>query len=150
MLKGCVAVRLHDGAGYPLGYAGRRLDSGAAATRGKWVFPPRLPKSSLLYGLHRAHGKVVVVTECPWSVLRLAQIGVPGVGLLGVGISSGQQDLLQQFERVYAMMDGDPAGRIAARALAHRVGAHILDLPDGLDPDDLHDEELRGLLPFLK
>ena len=150
MLSGCVAVRLHDPQGHPLGYAGRRLDPASAAARGKWVFPPRLPKSSLLYGMHRVHGRRVVVTECPWGVLRLAQLGIDAVGLLGVGLSGLQREHFACFDQVIALMDGDAAGRAASRSLARTLGAAVVELPDGMDPDDLGDAELsEKLLPFL-
>lgn len=45
MLQDCVAVRLHDIDGRPVGYAGRRL---LPDPRGKWVFPRALPKTCLL------------------------------------------------------------------------------------------------------
>lgn len=152
MLEGCVAVRLHDRAGRPLGYAGRRLAPQAVASRGKWVFPRGLPKSELLYGAHHVRARVVALTECPWGVLRLAQLGVPAVALLGVGISASQASALAVFERVIGLLDGDPAGRAGADQLERRLGSRavIVELPQGADPDDLTDAALASLvLPFL-
>lgn len=152
MLEGCVAVRLHDRAGQPLGYAGRRLDPSAVASRGKWVFPRGLPKSALLYGAPHVPGRVVVVTECPWGVLRLAQLGIPAVALLGVGISTVQASALAQFDRVIGLLDGDAAGRSGADQLVRRLGSRavVVDMPIGADPDDLTDAALASLvLPFL-
>ena len=51
-LEGCVAVRLHDPLGHPLGYAGRVLESNSARP-GKWRLPARLPKRSILFNFHR-------------------------------------------------------------------------------------------------
>ncbi len=146
MLQGCVAVRLHHVAGCPLGYAGRRLQPDR---RGKWVFPRRLPKSSLLYGWHRVVGHdPLVVVEGPWEVLRLHQIGVPAVALLGTHASRDQVDLLAQ-RRCLLLLDGDDAGRAAARPLARVLAAPIVDLPSGRDPADLSDQQLLQLLtPF--
>ncbi|BBO80851.1 hypothetical protein DSCO28_54650 [Desulfosarcina ovata subsp. sediminis] len=48
-LKECIAVRLHDLDGHPIGYAGRCLDPQKAKQCGKWKFPPRLPKNEILY-----------------------------------------------------------------------------------------------------
>ena len=148
MLEGCIAFQLHDPDGQPLGYAGRRLDPTAATTRGKWVFPPRLPKADLLYGLHHVRQRSVVLTECPWGVLRLAQLGIDAVALLGVALSQRQLRLLDRFERVVALMDGDPAGAAAAQRVQRRIGARatILDLPPGADPDDLQDADLDALV----
>ncbi len=151
MLAGCMAVRQFDLEGDPLGYAGRRLDPNAVRARGKWVFPPRLPKSALLYGAHRVEREeVVVVTECPWGVLRLYQLGIPAVGLLGVGLSVSQRNVLRRFHRVVALLDGDAAGRVGTTSLVRHLSAVVATLPDGADPDDLTDDQLEVLLlPFL-
>jgi DNA primase len=147
MLSGCLAVRQFDLEGGPLGYAGRRLDPDAVRARGKWVFPPRLPKSTLLYGLHRVVGEgAIVVTECSWGVLRLFQLGIPAVGLLGVGLSASQRQALRRFHRVVALLDGDVAGRAGATFLVRHLSAVVATLPDGADPDDLTDHQLKVLL----
>ncbi|MFC1852211.1 hypothetical protein ACFL27_18605 [candidate division CSSED10-310 bacterium] len=53
-LKHCLAVRLHDHDGNPLGYAGRRLHPGDIARYGKWKIPRSLPKATILYNWHQA------------------------------------------------------------------------------------------------
>ncbi len=150
MLSGCVALRLHDTLGRPLGYAGRRLDPHQAKTRGKWVFPPRMPKSTLLYGFHQARHLLhrgAVVVECPWGVLRIAQIGLPTVALLGTALSPSQRELLLRLPRVVLFLDGDQAGRRATKSIkAQLENAIHVNLPDGLDPDDLSDETLLHTL----
>lgn len=151
MLASCVAVRLHDPVGQPLGYAGRRL---ADLQRGKWVFPPSLPRSRLLFGYHRIAADRrrwgLVVVECPWAVLRLAQLGIPAVALLGTQLSEPQHALLAAVTRVILLLDGDPAGRRAALEIQQRLPrAAIVDLPDGHDPDDLSNADLAHRLPLL-
>ena len=146
MLQGCIAVRLHDIKGRPLGYAGRRLQPD---WQGKWVFPSRLPKHSLLYGWHRAprHDPLVVV-EGPWEVLRLHQLGLPAAALLGTQPSRQQVHLLRQ-RKCLILLDGDPAGRTAATILAPVLAAPVIELPDQRDPADLSDRHLAHLLrPF--
>jgi DNA primase len=148
LLAGCVAVRLHDANGAALGYAGRRLDPAVAAGLGKWMFPRAFPKSDVLYGLHRARGDIVVITECPWGVLRLAQLGVASVALLGTRVSPAQLALLGRFDRIVVLLDGDAAGRAAAVEVAKRVGdrAVLGDLPEGADADDLSEDDLGRLV----
>jgi DNA primase len=156
MLAGCVAIRLHSSQGHVLGYAGRRLDPQHVAGRGKWTFPPGLPKSKLLYGYHQSwpllQRRGVVLVECPWGVLRLAQLRVPAVALLGTGLSQAQRELLRALPRVVIMMDGDPAGTSAAASLRRRLpNSVVFELPEGNDPDDLADSQLlrvTQLLPF--
>lgn len=148
MLSGCVAVRLHSPSGTPWGYAGRRCDGIGS----KWVFPPSFPKSETLYGHHRMSPVCdeVTVVECPWGVMRLAQLGVPAVALLGTSLSATQAGLLATRKRVRLMMDGDAAGRRAAREIAARLqmvtDVVVVELPSGCDPDDLQDAELRRLM----
>lgn len=155
MLAGCVALRLHDPAGHPLGYAGRRLDPLHAAQRGKWLFPTGLPRNSLLYAYHRAvhpRPRPTVLVECPWGVLRLAQLGIPAVALLGIHLSQPQRALLQNFPSIILLLDGDHAGRQAAAQIRPRLAPHacLAQLPDQTDPDDLTDTSLVSLLyPFL-
>lgn len=148
LLEGCVAVRLHDAKGAPLGYAGRRLDPAVAADLGKWMFPRRFPKSDVLYGLHRARSDIVVITECPWGVLRLAQLGVAAVALLGTRVSPVQLALLGRFDRIVVLLDGDAAGRAAAVEVAKMLGdrAVLGDLPEGADADDLSEDDLGRLV----
>lgn len=140
MLAGCVAVRLHDPAVAPLGYAGRRLGGGG----GEWVFPCGFPKSAVLYGHHRLRAAAprIVVVECPWGVMRLAQLGVAAVALLGTTLSERHAHLLAERERVTLLLDGDDAGRrgaeAATRRLAGAVAVDIVTLPDGADPHDLN------------
>lgn len=155
-LEGCVGVRLHDPEGHPLGYAGRRLDARQASDLGKWKMPPRLPKSRLLYNVHRvgrALPEMLVVVEGPWSVMRLFQLGIPSVALLGLHLSEFQVRLLSEVPKVILMLDGDDAGRSATGHLADVLRPHArvkeVVLPAGLDPDDLSDAGLRDVLgPF--
>jgi len=158
-LQGCVAIRLHDPDGRPIGYAGRRLDPAQARQYGKWTFPPGLPKREILYGFHRITSRLhqgLAVVECPWGVMRLAQIGMPAVALLGIQLSPTQIRLLRQTPCIVLMLDGDPAGSAASRQIADTLNQYTrapvrrIDLPQGLDPDDLDDVELaRRLLPLL-
>lgn len=155
-LEGCIGVRLHDPEGRPLGYLGRRIESASnprtgAPTESKWKCPPGLPKGQLLYNWHRtAHrrGAELVVVECPWSVLRLHALGIPAVALLGVQATGIQQALLATAP-ILLLLDGDPAGRAASLHLEHQLRERTritrLELPCGMDPDDLDDQAL-GLL----
>lgn len=153
MLAGCVAVRLFDPQGRPLGYAGRRLEPEQVSRYGKWRFPTGLRRNTLLYGYHQAprlSQAGTVLVECPWGVLRLAQLGIPAVALLGTHLSPTQQLLLTDLPMVVVMMDGDKAGHSAARTIRQRLPrTTVIDLPNGLDPDDLSDDELAKARTYL-
>lgn len=154
-LAGCVGVRLHDPTGLPLGYAGRRLAAEDVVCRGKWKLPPGLPKGTLLYGLHHVSrqppGGPLVLVECPWGVLRLAQLQLPALALLGTTLTARQLQLLGPPRPLGVLLDGDAAGRSASLRIAHtlRAAGHsvtVLDLPDGADPDDLSDHHLEAVV----
>jgi DNA primase len=148
-LSSCIAVRLHDLCGLPIGYAARQLNPSRAKQRGKWKLPPRLPKNEILYNFHRiksAIPKTVVVVECPWGVMRLAQLNIPAVALLGIHLSTVQLDILKKIPRVVLMLDGDYAGRSATirirKTLEPYTKLQCITLPPDLDPDDLNDHAL--------
>ena len=148
-LCGCIAVRLHDLLGHPIGYAARQLNPIVAKQYGKWKFPPRLPKNEILYNFHRirpANPKAVVVVECPWAVMRLDQLNIPAVALLGIHLSSVQFDILKKLSRVVLMLDGDAAGRSATARIRKTLDPYTkvqcIPLPSDFDPDDLSDKEL--------
>jgi DNA primase len=150
-LKGCLGVRLFEPGGDPVGYAGRRLEPEEISRYGKWKFPPGLPASQLLYNYHRIQGQLnegLWVTECPWGVLRLAQLNVPAVALFGLHLSDRRQELLSKATRVTLLLDGDLPGREASRrlkaVLKRVVEVRVVALPEGLDPDELTDAELAG------
>ncbi len=150
-LKDSVAVRLHDPKGQPLGYAGRKLDPDQARRYGKWRLPPRLPKRTILFNFHRVRSYLargLVIVEDPWSVMRLAQLDIPAVALLGTSLSHTQQALLDPVPRLGLMLDGDTAGAAATQTIQARfphTQARAARLPDGLDPDQLDDLELATL-----
>ena len=148
-LSGCIAVRLHDLRGHPIGYAARQLNPKLAKQYGKWKFPPGLPKNEILYNFHRirsANPKAVVVVECPWAVMRLAQLNIPTVALLGIHLSAVKFDILKTIPRVVLMLDGDYAGRSATirirKILEPYTKVQCITLPSDLDPDDLTDNAL--------
>lgn len=87
--------------------------------------------------------------ECPWGVMRLAQLSIPAVALLGTSLSPIQVDLLRNATRIILMLDGDVAGKNAIQNIRKKLDSvlHItsFSLPDGLDPDDLNDSQLRKI-----
>jgi DNA primase len=150
-LNSCIGVRLHDLGGHPIGYAGRCLDPKQVKQCGKWKFPPALPKNEILYNFHRIKSsprKGLVVVECPWGVMRLAQLNIPAVALLGIHLSAVQNDLLKKVSPVVLMLDGDRAGQKATarirNALKRYTKVYTITLPSDLDPDDLTDDALSS------
>jgi len=155
-LNGCIGVRLHDLQGHPIGYAGRRVHPKQVQLYGKWRLPPALPKRELLYNFHRLSSyihKALVIVEGPWAVMRLAQLNIPAVALLGIHLSPTQCDLLQTLQRVILMLDGNCAGRRATtrirNALKPNIKVDTITLPLDHDPDDLTDDQLSSITKHL-
>lgn len=154
-LHGCVAVRIHDPAGNPLGYAGRRLAPEDVERYGKWKLPRGLPKGGLLHNWHRARHHLrrgLVLVEGPWDAMRVHQAGFPNVvALWGTDLSPAQRALLQQAPSVALLLDADTAGRTAARkctAALHPTPTRTIPLSEGHDPADLTDQAIRDALSF--
>jgi DNA primase len=85
-----------------------------------------------------------VLVEGNFDVLSLHARGVTNVvGILGTAFTPEQAKLLKRFApSVVFMLDGDHAGRKAVRASEDAVehaglSARVVDLPQGLDPDEL-------------
>ena len=155
-LNECIGVRLHDLQGNPIGYAGRRLHPKQVQLYGKWKLPPALPKNQLLYNFHRLSSyshKALFIVEGPWDVMRLTQLNIPAVALLGIHLSPTQRELLRTIQRVILMLDGDCAGRRAAtrirNALEPNTKVHTITLPLDHDPDDLTDNQLSSITKHL-
>jgi len=154
-LSECIGLRLHDLKGRPIGYAGRRLNPKEIKQNGKWKFPPGLPKKDLLYNFHRVRShlhKALVVVECPWGVMRLAQLNIPAVALLGIHLSRTQYDLLCKIPKLILMLDGDKAGKQATvrirKTLEASTQVQQVNLPTDTDPDDLNDDALCHVIRF--
>jgi hypothetical protein len=74
-------------------------------------FPPKVSKSSCLFGYERYSGFEMVVVESPLDVARLASVGIlGGVSTCGSGISKEQINLIRSADRVVFAMDNDEAG----------------------------------------
>jgi DNA primase len=78
--------------------------------------------------------------------MRLAQLNIPAVALLGIHLSSLQFDILKKRSCVVLMLDGDDAGRSATirvrKVLKPYTTVQCVSLPSDLDPDDLTDQAL--------
>ncbi len=152
-LEDCIGVRLYDLDGRPLGYTGRRLKSDQIKEYGKWKIPRNFPKQTTLYNYHRIRQnlqKGLVIVECPWGVMRLTQLNIPAVALLGTSLSQVHKDLLRQAPQVILMLDGDNPGQLATAGLQQSLNSmtkvHYVALTPDLDPDDYDDETLSSIL----
>jgi DNA primase len=148
-MRGRIVIPLHNNEGILVAYAGRSLGQ----IEPRYMFPARFRKSQMLFNLHRAvlHGKSVVVVEGFFDCLHVHQAGLPCVvALMGCSLSHRQAQLLQaHFQEVTLLLDGDRAGRSAGEAIAARLvsklSVKLVEIPDGRQPDQLSNDQIRCL-----
>jgi DNA primase len=133
-------------AGKVVAFGARSLDG----SEPKYLNSPESPvyqKSRTLYGLSwakdgiRAAGRVVLM-EGYLDVARAVEAGVTeAVATCGTALTGGHARLLRRFtERVVVNFDQDDAGQKAARKsldilVEEGLKAHVVELPEGHDPD---------------
>ena len=140
-----VTVPMHNPNGeICVGFVGRSLE-------GKdFKNTPKLPKSKILFNLHRVrrHDTVYVV-ESSFDAIRLDQCGVPAVATLGANVPNSQADLLtKHFNNVIVIPDNDDAGQAMAQRIIDKVGsrASIIGLPKRFkDIGDMLDSDIGEL-----
>ena len=155
LLSGRIAIPVWNQRGEIVAYAGRALDGRPP----KYKLPAGFRKGLELFNLHRAAATgsaAAVLVEGYFDCMRVHQAGFPSViALMGSSLTAAQEKaLLQNFERVILMLDGDAAGRSATRAIAARLSGRcsvvVTCVPDGAQPDHMSSPEIRALLENLK
>jgi DNA primase len=147
-MSGRVVIPIHNERGELVAYAGRSIDGSEL----KYKLPAGFHKSLVVYNLHRVTAEEVIVVEGFFDCMKVWQSGNPSVvALMGSSLSDAQERLLvERFQRVTLLLDGDEAGQAAASEIAgrlvRRLFVRILAVPKGKQPDQLSDEELVELL----
>lgn len=111
---------------------------------------PKLPKSKILFNLHRARAQdTVYVVESSFDAIRLDQCGVSAVATLGANVSKKQIELLTKyFNHVIVIPDNDDAGRGMSNSIASSMGsrATVIGLPERFkDIGDMTDLDIQEL-----
>jgi DNA primase len=147
-MHGRVVIPIHNGKGELVAYAGRSIDG----TEPRYKFPAGFHKSVELFNLHRVIGETsVVLVEGFFDCMKVVQAGFPCVALMGSMMSATQEEFLRAFACVVLMLDGDEAGRSATGEIAERLSdsvfqVKIIELDDGIQPDQLSNNEIQALL----
>jgi DNA primase len=151
LLSGRAVIPIANARGQTVAYAGRALDGRLP----KYKLPAGFRKALELFNLHRAAptgSKTVIVVEGYFDCLRVHRAGLPWVvALMGSSLSAEQENaLLEAFDRVVLLLDGDAAGRAASRAIAARLSRRCwvaeVQVPDGAQPDQLPLVAIQQLL----
>jgi DNA primase len=88
-------------------------------------------------------GDEVVLTEGPFDWLTARQWGLPALALLGSHVSRRAVRSLQQYRRVYLVLDTDPAGQCATRQFQDELGAAAVPVPLPPGVSDLNELACR-------
>ena len=138
---------IHDVTGRVVAFGGRELGDGEI----KYINSPEsivYKKSRILYGLFQGRDalrqtKKALLVEGYFDVIRCFEAGLEtAVAPCGTALTPEQAKLLKRYvDEVTILFDGDGAGiRAAIKAVgicvAAGLGATVLVLPDGADPDD--------------
>jgi DNA primase len=164
LMKGRVAIPLHNNTGRLVGYAGRiTKDSMITEECPKYRFPGgrvnkgvtyEFRKSLLLYNLHRVGVGIsdLVVVEGFTSTWWLHQCGIPHVvALMGSSCSPEQAKLIVNVTtpkaRIWIMPDGNEAGIVCAQSIFEEVApyrfARWVRLASNEQPTDIPLEKLK-------
>jgi DNA primase len=139
-----VTIPVHSPDGMEVGFVGRSIE-------GKdFKNTPGLPKSKILFNLHRVKtSSRVYVVESSFDAIRLDQCGFPAVATLGANVSNTQTDLLQKyFNNIIVIADNDEAGGNMKNKIVERLGSRVsvvkLD-KQYKDIGDMPDEAIKNL-----
>jgi DNA primase len=151
LMSGRIVIPIHNGRGEIVAYAGRALGDRVP----KYKLPTGFHKSLELFNLHRvvaAGSTTVTVVEGYFDCMRVHQAGFPGVvALMGASLSARQEStLLERFERVILLLDGDTTGRDGSRTIAARLSGRCslvtVEMAEGTQPDQLSTTAIGNLL----
>jgi DNA primase len=167
LMKGRIAIPLHDAEGRLVGYAGRLVnDAAISEEQPRYRFPGarerdgtvyEFSKSMFLFNGHRIAAPVdrLVAVEGFFGAFWLHQYGWKNVVAL-MGSSCGERqaelliDLLVPSGCLWIMTDGDPAGRRCGSEIMTLVApsrsVRWVRLEEGQQPDNLMPDDLSRLL----
>ena len=155
IMRGRIAIPIHDEAGTLVAYAGRAATEELASSHGKYRLPDGFKKSYVLFNLHRAVAEAkghLIMVEGFFDCFRVHQAGHPNViALMGSTLSDEQEALLlARADRLDLMFDGDEAGITCLRQfygrLRRRLFLREVHLEPGEQPDSLSEDRIRELL----
>jgi DNA primase len=158
IMKGRIVIPIHNERGELVAYAGRWPGNEPPDGEGKYKLPQGFHKSLEIFNVHRAkacareHGLVIV--EGYFDAMRLYQAGIcHAVALMGSTLSDAQEHLILEAVgpngRVTLCFDGDQSGQSATQDALERLSQHVfvrvVQLDEGVQPDDLHPDEIQAL-----
>jgi len=159
VMKGRIAIPIHDEDGQLVAYAGRWAADLVPDEELRYKLPEGFHKSQVLYNLHRvkelAGEKGLVVTEGFFTLFHLWQAGIlNAVALMGSSISDNQVELITKAlgpdGKVQLLTDEDDAGADCRIECLEKLSPHVwvksVRLPDGVrQPDEMDARSIAKL-----
>jgi DNA primase len=114
-----------------------------------------LRRSLLLYGENLLKGGVdkLILVEGFFDAMKIVQNGFNAVAVMGTEFTDMQKQKALKLcnKEIFIMMDGDLAGKSAAKRISEKlVGCgkkvNVIEIPEGYDPDELTKEELESVI----
>lgn len=141
-----VTVPVHSPTGVLVGFVGRSIEGKTFKNT------PGLPKSKILFNLHRIKSEdTVYVVESSFDVIRLDQCGIAAVATLGANVSTKQVELLKKyFNSIVIVADNDAAGGNMKNKILESLGSRVsvVQLDQRYkDIGDMEDEDIKNLKP---
>ena len=164
-----VLFPIFDPTGQAVGFGGRIMPGGEGPKYKNSAESSIYAKSRILYGLNWAKTDIVaadevIVCEGYTDVIGFARVGIGrAVATCGTALTEEHVRLLRRFaRRVVLAFDADSAGQNAAARFyewekAHDLDVAVIDLPEGVDPGELSQNDperlvagVTGARPFLE
>jgi DNA primase len=139
-----ITIPVHSPDGMTIGFVGRSVEGK------EFKNTPGLPKSKVLFNLHRVKtSSVIYVVESSFDAIRLDQVGFPAVATLGANVSASQMKLLEKyFNNVVLVADNDEAGAIMKDKLIEKLGSlvSVINIDKKYkDIGDMDDDAIRNI-----
>jgi DNA primase len=116
-----ITIPVHSPDGIEVGFVGRSIEGK------EFKNTPGLPKSKILFNLHRVKSsQKVYVVESSFDAIRLDQCGFPAVATLGANVSNTQIELLQKyFNNIIVIADNDEAGGNMKDRIVEKIQSRV-------------------------
>ena len=146
-MSGRIVIPIHNQHGELVAYAGRAIDG----SEPRYKLPAGFHRSLELFNVHRVPGPTVILVEGFFDCMKIYQAGFPSVALMGSSLSEAQERLLvEKFQRVVVMLDGDEPGRDGTAECLTRLGrgtwVRTPLIQDRRQPDQLSSQEIQQIL----
>lgn len=137
-------IPIHSPDGLLVGFVGRSIEGK------EFKNTPGLPKSKILFNLHRVKtSSKVYVVESSFDAIRLDQVGFSAVATLGANVSNTQIELLQRyFNNIIVIADNDEAGGNMKDKIIEKLKSRVSVIQLNIeykDIGDMDDAAIRNL-----